>query len=60
MKFLVKTWESKWYNCEYVVEANSAEDIKGLTYEELQENFKLENFNSVDDYDILSIEPYEN
>lgn len=58
-KFIVKTWEAEWYSCEYVVEAENESDIKGMTYEELQECPKVKNFDQVDDYDITNITPYE-
>lgn len=57
MKYRVDTIEHQTCKCTYIIDADCADDIIDLSYEELQEYFYNENSNDIDDYEILSIVP---
>lgn len=57
MKYVVRVDEYQIWNTWYLVEANSADEAEDIFYEEGGEIIDDE-FDSIDDREVVSIEPY--
>jgi hypothetical protein len=55
MKYRVKTHELCWYNCCYIVEADSKEEVRDLV-ESGEGNIVYSDYDTTDKVDIESIE----
>ena len=57
-KYLVRTHCLEWHNVGYVVEADSEEEARELA-EEMYGDIYYDNYDTTDQIDIETIEPYE-
>lgn len=59
MKYLVKTHCLEWHNINIIVEADSEEEARELA-EELEGDVYSDSYDTTEQVDIETIEPYEN
>jgi hypothetical protein len=59
MKYLVRTHCLEWHSIGYIVEADSKEEASELA-EELEGDIYYDNYDTVEQIDVESVEEYEN
>ena len=59
MKYLVKTDCLEWHNIGLIVEADSEEEAKELVIEEVEGDVYYDDYDTIDQIDIESVEEYE-
>ena len=59
MIYLVRTHCLEWHNIGFIVEADSEEEAKELVAEEVEGNVYYDDYDTIDQIDIESVEEYE-
>ena len=59
MKYLVRTHCLEWHNIGLIVEADSEEEAKELVIEEVEGDVYYDDYDTIDQIDIESVEEYE-
>ena len=59
MKYLVRTHCLEWHNVGYVVEANSKREARELVEDYQEGDIYYDNYDTTDQIEIETVEPYE-